>query len=170
MRATSCCDLQLAEDEQGFELYAPNHFARQLGFHQGIPYPLLHSVNKYTSWRKVGESDWVTQLQNIYPLSPNLLEIEHSQGVDPAYLTWWRSLSDNHWEFPDDAVFAAIFRPLYDTLGESDRDILDAQRDRVERGSGAAMGTRLALPPVPATRRPTGIVIRERDPAPEVCH
>ena len=79
-------------------------------------------------------------------------------------------MSDNHWEFPDDAVFAAIFRPLYDTLGESDRDILDARRDREERGSGAAMGTRLALPPVPATRRPTGIVIRERDPAPEVCH
>ena len=79
-------------------------------------------------------------------------------------------MSDNHWEFPDDAVFTAIFHPLYDTLGESDRDILDSQCDCVERGSGAAMETRLALPPVLAARRPTGIVIRERDPAPEVCH
>ena len=170
VRATSCCDLQLAEDEQGFELYAPNHFARQLGFHQGIPYPLLHSVNKYTSWRKIGESDRVTPLQNIYPLSPNLLEIEPSLGTDPAYLAWWRSLSDNHWEFPDDAVFAAVFRPLYDTLGESDRTILDGQRDHAERSSGAATRTRLAPPPVPTARRPTGIVIRERDPTPSVCH
>ncbi|XP_004301338.1 PREDICTED: uncharacterized protein LOC101299591 [Fragaria vesca subsp. vesca] len=75
MRATACSDLQLVEDEQGFELYAPNHFARQLGFFQGVPYPLFYSVNKYTSWCKIGETDRVNPLQNVFPLTPALLEI-----------------------------------------------------------------------------------------------
>nr|XP_011470919.1 PREDICTED: uncharacterized protein LOC101297108 [Fragaria vesca subsp. vesca] len=153
MRATSCCDLQLAEDEQGFELYAPNHFARQLGFFQGVPYPLFHSVNKYTSWRKIGETDRVTPLQNIFPLTPDLLEIEPSLGVDPAYLSWCRSLSDNNWEFPDDAVFAAIFDPLYNKLGESDRVVLDAQRERAEGSQRTLTRSRLGPPPAVPCRR-----------------
>ncbi|KAL6196398.1 hypothetical protein ACLB2K_032013 [Fragaria x ananassa] len=110
-------DLHLAEENQSFEVYAPNHLARHLGFVQGIPYPLLHLVDGYTSWRKIGEANRVTLLVNIFPLTP---------GIYPAYLSWWRSLSDNHWEYDD--IFAAIFSPLHDTLGESNHAILDAPR------------------------------------------
>ncbi|KAL6199866.1 hypothetical protein ACLB2K_029648 [Fragaria x ananassa] len=63
MRVVSRCDICLTEEEQGFELYAPNYFARQLSFVQGVPYPLLPLVNKYISWRKIGEASRVTLLE-----------------------------------------------------------------------------------------------------------
>ncbi|KAL6200502.1 hypothetical protein ACLB2K_030283 [Fragaria x ananassa] len=55
-QAISIADLRLPNDA-GFELYAPNHFARQLGFQQEIPFPLSESMNMYTSWhlRKKGK-------------------------------------------------------------------------------------------------------------------
>ncbi|KAL6125687.1 hypothetical protein ACLB2K_073741 [Fragaria x ananassa] len=49
-QAISIADLRLPDDA-GFELYAPNHFSRQLSFQQEIPFPLFESVNMYTSWR-----------------------------------------------------------------------------------------------------------------------
>lgn len=125
-------------------------------------------MNKYTSWRRIGEIDQVTPLQNIFPLTPALLEIEPSLGVNPAYLSWWRSLLDNHWVYTNNAVFAAIFSPLYDTLGKSDRTVLDVQRDRVEGPQRAAVRPSPVLPTGPSAHRSTEIVIRERDPVLEV--
>ena len=48
-RAISCSDIRLAADELSYELYAPNHFARQFGLIQLVPFPLYDSWNFYTS-------------------------------------------------------------------------------------------------------------------------
>ncbi|KAL6196574.1 hypothetical protein ACLB2K_032188 [Fragaria x ananassa] len=129
-------DLYLAEEKQGFEVYAPNHFARQLGFVQGVPYSLFYSVNKHTSWHTIGEANRVTPLVNIFPFTP---------GINLAYLSWWRSLSDNHWEYENDDIFATIFSPLHDTLGESDRAILDVPHGQVRTPQRVAAKPRLAV-------------------------
>ncbi|KAL6179187.1 hypothetical protein ACLB2K_050703 [Fragaria x ananassa] len=34
----------------GFELYAPNHFARRLGLQEELPFPLFENLNLYTFW------------------------------------------------------------------------------------------------------------------------
>lgn len=50
-RTISCYDFCLSDELHAYELYSPNYFARQLGFRQEIPFPLIESLNRYTSWR-----------------------------------------------------------------------------------------------------------------------
>jgi hypothetical protein len=57
-RAAVCCkDLHYGgklkqEKHLQMEVYAPSYFARQLGFCQTIPVPLISSMNHFTSWRR----------------------------------------------------------------------------------------------------------------------
>ncbi|XP_062014011.1 uncharacterized protein LOC133730439 [Rosa rugosa] len=53
-RAISCLDIRLAVDELTYELYAPNHFARQFGLIQLVSFPLYDAWNYNTSWRRIG--------------------------------------------------------------------------------------------------------------------
>lgn len=50
-RAISCYDFGLSNKLHAYELYAPNHFAHQLGFKQEISFPMKDSLNRYLSWR-----------------------------------------------------------------------------------------------------------------------
>ena len=50
-RAISCYDFGLSDDHHSYELYAPNYFARQLGFKQEVSFPLFESLNRDSSWR-----------------------------------------------------------------------------------------------------------------------
>ena len=126
MRAISCYDFGLSEELHGFELYAPNHFARQLGFKQEIPLPLINSLNRYCSWRiKAGaittgdEADRYTVRfkLNYQQLPPPVSCIERSQRISAAYKVWWSQVSAGYWDRDAEHIFRSIFANGITLLG-----------------------------------------------------
>ncbi|XP_061993544.1 uncharacterized protein LOC133711434 [Rosa rugosa] len=67
-RAISCSDIRLAVDELSYELYAPNHFARQFSLIQLVPFPLYDSWNYNTSWRRIGPTSGPPLAQSMLAL------------------------------------------------------------------------------------------------------
>jgi hypothetical protein len=116
--AISCYDFNLSDSEHSYELYAPNHFARQLGFKQEIPFPLFESLNRYTSWRiqsspatNADESDRYAirfQFASLH-IPPPIHRICRSRVSSPAYIVWWRTLNHTNWERDEEEVFRSIF-------------------------------------------------------------
>lgn len=50
-RGISCYDFGLSDELHAYELYAPNHFPHQLGFKQETLFPMIDSLNRYSSWQ-----------------------------------------------------------------------------------------------------------------------
>ncbi|XP_062020879.1 uncharacterized protein LOC133737305 [Rosa rugosa] len=162
-RAISCSDIRLAADELSYELYAPNHFARQFGLIQLVPFPLYDAWNYNTSWRRIGPSDGPPPEQSMLVLvdlpdwANNIFPVD---GTAEDYDQWWKEVSVNCWRQRDDELFAAIFEELrypYD----ADTEALARFHEDEERPP----------PPEPAPRPAraprlvqAGIVIREQPP------
>ncbi|XP_062000891.1 uncharacterized protein LOC133718098 [Rosa rugosa] len=97
-RAISCSDIRLAADDISYELYAPNHFARQLGLAQLVPFPLYDAWNYNTSWRRVGPATGPPLAQSMLSLInlPNWAdELIPFDGVAEGYDHWWSQVSVN---------------------------------------------------------------------------
>ena len=125
-RAISCYDLSLSDEYHSYELYAPNHFARQLGFIQETPFPLIDSLNRYTSWRikassnPIGdESDRFTiRLKFAAPLLPPPIgRLCRSTEAAPTYPVWWQMVSGMDWNENAEQVFRTIFKKGIAILG-----------------------------------------------------
>lgn len=117
-RAISCYDFCLSDEPHAYELYSPNHFARQLGFKQEIPFPLIESLNRYTLWQikasisAIGDEKdrYTVRFQFASPqLPPPVDHIYKSKEVSPAYTVWWQSISANDWDRDVDQVFWYIY-------------------------------------------------------------
>lgn len=102
-RAISCYDFGLSDDHHIYELYAPNHFARQLGFKQEVSFPLFESLNRYSSWRlKAGattiadDADRYTvrfQFASMH-IPPPIHRLVRSRENFSVYLIFWNMLTE----------------------------------------------------------------------------
>lgn len=94
-RAISCYNFSLSDELHAYELYAPNHFSRQLGFKQEVPFPMFESLNCYSSWWikastvAIGDEKdrYTVRFQFASPqIPPPVGHIRGSMGVSPAYV------------------------------------------------------------------------------------
>ncbi|XP_062005706.1 uncharacterized protein LOC133722863 [Rosa rugosa] len=125
-RTISCSDIQLATDELSYELYAPNHFARQFGLAQLVPWPLVDSANYYTSWRRSappGSAPFQSQFTLIV-IPPWVRALYPLNDVDDDYADWWKEVSVNCWGMNNYDLFAILFRDLEHPFAV-DSDILE---------------------------------------------
>ncbi|XP_062002168.1 uncharacterized protein LOC133719983 [Rosa rugosa] len=125
-RAISCLDIRLATERVSYELYAPNHFARQFGLAQLVPWPLVDSANYYTSWRRLappGSAHFQSQFTLIV-IPPWVRALYPLNDVDDDYADWWKEVSVNCWDLPHDELFVLIFRGM-SSPGPEDRKILE---------------------------------------------
>lgn len=97
-RAAVCCkDLHYGgklkqEKHLQMEVYAPSYFARQLGFCQAIPAPLINSVNHFTSWRRSLKTlVTVEGMSELGDSDPELNYINHTGKVHSVsgYQAWF---------------------------------------------------------------------------------
>ncbi|KAL6129040.1 hypothetical protein ACLB2K_072393 [Fragaria x ananassa] len=114
-QAISITNLRLPDDA-GFELYAPNHFACQLGFQQEIPFPLLESVNMYNSWhlKRKGkkQTDDPRFQPNFTQFKVNVRSISllfASKEVSQTYNAWWSMICGELWTIDPLHLFKIIF-------------------------------------------------------------
>ncbi|KAL6192129.1 hypothetical protein ACLB2K_038516 [Fragaria x ananassa] len=114
-QAISIIDLRHPNDA-GFELFAPNHFVRQLGLKQEIPFPLFESMNMYTSWclKKKGKKQ-----TNDPRFQPNFTQFKvkvrsisllfASMEVSQTYNAWWFMICGELWTMDPLHLFRIIF-------------------------------------------------------------
>ncbi|KAL6222116.1 hypothetical protein ACLB2K_005508 [Fragaria x ananassa] len=114
-QAISIADLRLPDDA-GFELYAPNHFARQLGFQQEIPLPLFESVNMYTSWRlrkkgkkQIDDPRFQSKFTRLKVKIRSISLIFASKEINQTYNAWWSMIFGDLWTMDPLYLFRIIF-------------------------------------------------------------
>jgi hypothetical protein len=161
-RAISCSDIRIAADELSYELYAPNHFARQFGLVQLVPFPLYDAWNYNTSWRRLGPLSGPPPAQStlaLVDLPDWAKEIDSVDGAEEGYEAWWAEVSVNCWRQQHDELFAAIFGELrypytadVDLLARVPEDAAQAPLPAAEPAPRPARAPRQAQ---------AGIVIRE---------
>ncbi|XP_062017061.1 uncharacterized protein LOC133733424 [Rosa rugosa] len=161
-RAISCSDIRIAADELSYELYAPNHFARQFGLVQLVPFPLYDAWNYNTSWRRLGPLSGPPPAQStlaLVDLPDWAKEIDSVDGAEEGYEAWWAEVSVNCWRQQHDELFAAIFGELrypytadVDLLARVPEDVAQAPPPAAEPAPRPARAPRQAQ---------AGIVIRE---------
>ena len=76
------------------ELYMPSQFARQLGFVQSIPFPMMSQSNPLVFDRSKASKDLILEVNNDYRNKVRRLLIPtgiYSAGVMPSFDKWWKS-------------------------------------------------------------------------------
>jgi hypothetical protein len=120
-RAAVCCkDLHYGgklkqEKHLQMEVYAPNYFARQLGFCQAIPAPLISSVNHFTSWRRnLKTLATVEGISELGDSDPELGYINNTAKVHsvPGYDAWFDDANKNVFSSPPLGRFINLFKKL----------------------------------------------------------
>ncbi|KAK9919785.1 hypothetical protein M0R45_028363 [Rubus argutus] len=117
-RVISCYDFSLSDEHHSYELYAPNHFARQLGFRQEVPFPLFESLNRYSSWRLKSGATTLADEADRYSVRfefasmhfpPPIRRIVRSKEHSSAYLVFWNMLQKADWQNDAEDKFRSIF-------------------------------------------------------------
>jgi hypothetical protein len=125
-RAISCYDFSLSDELHSYELYAPNHFARQLRFTQEVPFPLFESINRYSFWRIKASSTPIGDEKDRYNvhfqfasprLPPHVEHLLRSTEVSTTYAVWWKMVSEDDWGRDAEEVFRSIFEKGSTLLG-----------------------------------------------------
>ena len=134
IQCTSMADFPLfssSQREKGFEVYALQLFARQLGLTQLAPYPPLQSVNMFSAWRAGKEA--VSSLKHSeYPLLRDDFPLEISAEVDPGYLLWWQIFRGEYFE--DSRAleyFQILFKDQRQFVTSEDRQYLQTEQERM---------------------------------------
>ncbi|KAM5587447.1 hypothetical protein ABKV19_006077 [Rosa sericea] len=95
------------------EFYGPNHFSRQFGCIQGIPYSGHKSVNCYTSWRDVlkdaAEIRGVLNSIRSTKLKPFLTRYVLTSETTPGFDKWWHSQTKDRFSVEHDGPFAILY-------------------------------------------------------------
>lgn len=132
----ACNDFDLSDEEAGFELYAPNHFAHQFGFIQETPFPLFESLNCYTSWRltksltAVGDEQdqYTVRFKGVSIAAVPIVEVyKPSTQASAPYVVWWNNVSAHRWECNEEDIFRAIF-----AKGKAELNLEEDQRASLE--------------------------------------
>lgn len=98
----------------GAESYSPNHFSRQFGLVQAIPFPSTFSINSCSSTRKI-----LSSLDDVTPISEQFQKSKRSftfSGLVPhfsctlAYENWWSSYVSPIFEESLDDVLERVFK------------------------------------------------------------
>lgn len=105
LTAICCKDLVyggiVPHEQHQFEVYAPNHFSRQLGYTQMIPAPLIDSANHFTSWRLdmrlVGISSEIST-PGIENRRLAIILTDHSPRTHADYFKWYDDLNREAFE------------------------------------------------------------------------
>lgn len=117
-RAIPCYDFSLSDELHAFELYAPNHFACQLGFTQEVSFPLFESLNRYSSWRIQASTTAIGNEKDRYSirfrfaapqLPPPISCLCRSTEASFAYAVWWKMVSADDWDHNAEEIFRSIF-------------------------------------------------------------
>jgi hypothetical protein len=97
------------------EVYAPNYFARQLGFCQAIPAPLISSVNHFTSWRRnLKTLATVEGISELGDSDPELSYISNTAKVHSVsgYETWFDNVNKVFFSSSHLGRFIMLFEKL----------------------------------------------------------
>lgn len=117
-RAISCYDFSLLDEYHSYELYAPNHFARQIGFIQAFPFLMIDSLNRYSSWRIKASMVAISDEKDRFTirfqfasmqLPPPVHRIRRSTETSSAYAVWWKMVSGDDWDRNAEEIFQSIF-------------------------------------------------------------
>ncbi|XP_062001411.1 uncharacterized protein LOC133718567 isoform X2 [Rosa rugosa] len=95
------------------EFYGPNHFSRQFGCIQGIPYSGHESVNCYTSWRDVlinaAKIRGVSNSFRSTKLKPFLTRYLPTSETTPGFDKWWHSQTKGRFSAEHYGPFAILY-------------------------------------------------------------
>ena len=101
-----------AKGTKGYEVYAPQLFARQLGLFQLVAYPPLRSVNLFSHWRAGREA--LPQFSYLqYPAIVDGLAMELCADVDDGYVAWWATHRGEYFNQKKGKAIIAYFRTLF---------------------------------------------------------
>ncbi|KAK9928607.1 hypothetical protein M0R45_025733 [Rubus argutus] len=104
-RVISCYDFSLSDDHHSYELYAPNHFARQLGLSKKYhslssePKPLLFLAPQKWCNTLADEADRYSVRFEFASMHfpPPIRRIVRSKEHSSAYLVFWNMLTKADW-------------------------------------------------------------------------
>ncbi|KAL6276164.1 hypothetical protein ACE6H2_019765 [Prunus campanulata] len=98
----------------GCEIYYPAAVGRQLGFIQGVPAPMIDSLNHFSSWRvSFKKKDEVISLvnDNRELAAPFVFPTRDPQfGFTDFFKPWWERMSSTWFSLPFKADTAGIFQ------------------------------------------------------------
>ncbi|KAL6185855.1 hypothetical protein ACLB2K_041978 [Fragaria x ananassa] len=184
-QAISIADLRF-RDDAGFELYAPNHIARQLGFQQEIPFPLFESVNMYTSWplkrkgkKQIDDPRFQPNFTQFKVKVRSISLMFTSKEVSQTYNAWWSMICGELWTMDPLHLIIIIFAngrtllPPHDQALKEEEDIPEPcqpssiqtpQKRRREQPQDSEDEPEVSLVRGRRNATPTDVTILDHDP------